>query len=68
MFRGYDMGLVLREDMIERVRQGYKEIEQLQKDIERQKQEAVAANERLERLMKEMGLTEPPKTGNDNQW
>jgi len=67
MFRGYDSGVVLREDIIERVRQGYKEIEQLQKDIERQKQKAVAANERLERLMKEMGLTEPPKTGNDNQ-
>ncbi len=67
MFRGYDSGVVLREDIIERVRQGYKEIEQLQKDIERQKQKAVAANERLERLMKEMGLTEPPKTRNDNQ-
>jgi len=39
----------------------------MQKDIERQKQEAVAAMERLERLMKEMGITNPPKTGNDNQ-
>ena len=67
MFRGYDSGVVLREDIIERVRQGYKEIEQLQKDIERQKQKAVAANERLEKLMKEMGITDPPKTGNDNQ-
>ncbi len=66
MFRGYDSGVVLREDIIERVRQGYKEIEQLQKDIERQKQKAVAANERLEKLMKEMGITDPPKTGNDN--
>ncbi len=67
MFRGYDSGVVLREDIIERVRQGYKEIDQLQKDIERQKQKAVAANERLEKLMKEMGITDPPKTGNDNQ-
>ncbi len=39
----------------------------MQKDIERQKQEAVAANERLERLMKEMGITDPSKTGNDKQ-
>jgi len=39
----------------------------MQKEIERQKEKAVAANERLERLMKEMGITDPPKTGNDNQ-
>ncbi len=39
----------------------------MQKDLDRLKQEAVAANERLERLMKEMGTTDPPKTGNDNQ-
>ena len=34
MFRGYDSGVVLREDIIERVRQGYKEIEQLQKEMD----------------------------------
>ncbi len=39
----------------------------MQKDIDRQKQEAVAANERPESLMKEAGKTESPKTGNDNQ-
>ncbi len=39
----------------------------MQKDIDRQKQKAVAANERLERLMKEMGLTGSPNTENDNQ-
>ncbi len=39
----------------------------MQKEIDRQKQEAVAANERLERLMEEMGITDLPKTGNDNQ-
>ncbi len=43
------------------------EIADMQKDIERQKEKAVAAVERLERLMKEMGLTDSPKTGNDNQ-
>ncbi len=30
----------------------------MQKDIDRLKQEAVAANERLDRLMKEMGITD----------
>ena len=62
MFRGYDSGVVLREDIIERVRQGYKEIEQLQKDIERLKQKAVAAEERLERTKKWLGIIDPPKS------
>ncbi len=39
----------------------------MQKDIEIQKKKAVAPNERLERLMKEMDITDPSKTGNDNQ-
>ncbi len=39
----------------------------MQKDIERQKLVAVAANGRLEKLIKEMGITNPPKIGNDNQ-
>jgi len=39
----------------------------MQKDIERQKQKAVAAVERPGKLMKEMGITDPSKTGNDNQ-
>jgi len=39
----------------------------MQKEIDRQKQKAVAAMERLEKLMKEMGITNPPKTGYDNQ-
>ncbi len=34
------------------------EIADMQKEIDRLKQEAVAANERLERLMKEMGITD----------
>ncbi len=58
MFRGYDSGVVLREDIIERVRQGYKEIEQLQKEIDKLKQESVAANERLERTKKWLGITD----------
>ncbi len=43
------------------------EIADMQKEIDRLKQEAVATNERLERLMKEMGITDLSKTGNDNQ-
>ncbi len=56
MFRRYDSGVVLREDLLERVREVYKEIAKLQKDIERQKQKAVAAMERLERTKKWLGI------------
>ena len=38
MFRGYDSGVVLREDIIERMRQYYAEIEQLQKEIDEVKE------------------------------
>ncbi len=38
MIRGYDSGVVLREDIIERVRQYYTEIEQLQKEIDEVKE------------------------------
>ena len=68
MFRGYDTNALWRHDEILRIRHLEAEIAAMQKDLERQKQEAVAANERLERLMKEMGITDPPKTGNDNQF
>ena len=67
MFRGYDTNALWRHDEIIRIRHLEAEIADMQKDIDRQKQKAVAANERLERLMKEMGITNPPKTGNDNQ-
>jgi len=43
------------------------EIAEIQKEIDRQKQKAVASGKRLQKLMKEMGLTDLPKTGNDNQ-
>ncbi len=42
MFRGYDSGVVLREDIIERVRQYYAEIEQLQKEIDEGKEKLKA--------------------------
>jgi len=38
MWRGYDSGVVLREDIIERMRQYYAEIEQLQKEIDEVKE------------------------------
>ena len=52
---------------LQRIRHLEAEIADMQKDIDRQTQKAVAAMERLERLMKEMGITDLPKTGNDNQ-
>ena len=67
MIRGYDTNALWWHDEILRIRHLEAEIAYMQKEIEIQKQEAVAANERLEKLMKEMGITNPPKTGNDNQ-
>ncbi len=67
MIRGYDTNALWRHDEIIRIRHLEAEIADMQKEIDRQKLKAVAANERLERLMKEMGITNPPKTGNDNQ-
>ena len=52
---------------LQRIRHLETEIADMQKDLDKQKQKAVAANERLEKLMKEMGITNPAKTGNDNQ-
>ncbi len=67
MIRVYDTNALWRPDEILRIRHLEAEIAASQKAIDRQKQKAVAAAERLERLMKEMGITDPPKTGNANQ-
>ena len=67
MIRVYDTNALWRHDEILRIRHMEAEIADMQKEIDRQKQKAVAANERLERLMKERGITDPPKTGNDNR-
>ncbi len=67
MIRVYDTNALWRDDEILRIRHLEAEIADMQKEIDRQKKKAVAAVERLERLMKEMGITNPPKTGNDNQ-
>jgi len=63
----YGTNALWRHDQLLRISHLETEIAAMQKEIERQKQKAVAANECLERLMKEMGITDPPKTGNDNQ-
>ncbi len=67
MIRSYDTSALHWKDEILRIRHLEAEIADMQKDIEIQKEIAVAAEERLERLMKEMGITDPPKTGNNNQ-
>ncbi len=67
MIRVYDTNALWRHDEIIRIRHLEAEIADMQEDIDRQKEKAVAAMERLEKLMKEMGITNPPKTGNDNQ-
>ncbi len=67
MFRGYDTSALHWKDEILRIRHLEAEIADIQKEIDRQKEKAVAANEHLERLMKEMGLIDSPKTGNDIQ-
>ena len=51
MFRGYDSGVVLREDIIERVKY-------LQDSIERLEKEAAAKEERIQRLKKELGFSD----------
>ncbi len=56
MIRVYDTNALWRHDEIIRIRHLEAEIADMQKDIERQKQEAVAANERLERMKKWLGI------------
>ncbi len=56
MIRLYHTNALWRHDEILRKRHLEAEIADMQKDIDRQKQEAVAANECLERQMKEMGI------------
>ncbi len=56
MFRVYDTNALWLHDEILRIKHLEAEIADMQKDLDRQKQKSVAANERLERLMKEMGI------------
>ena len=56
MIRIYDTNALWRHDDILRIRHMEAEIAYMQKDIERQKQEAVAAMKRLERTKKWLGI------------
>ncbi len=56
MFRGYDSGVVLREDILLRIRHLEAEIAYMQKEIDRQKEKAVAAEERFQRTKKWLGI------------
>ncbi len=61
MFRGYDSGVVLREDIIERVKYLRGEIDTLQNSIDKLKQKAAAREGRIQRLKEELGFTYPSK-------
>ncbi len=56
MIRVYDTSALHWKDEILRIRHMEAEIAAMHKDIERQGQEAVAANERLERTKKWLGI------------
>ncbi len=56
MIRGYDTNALWRHEEILRIRHLESEIADMQKDIDRQKQKAVAALERLERTKKWLGI------------
>ncbi len=56
MIRVYDTKALWRHDEILRIRHLEAEIADMQKEIDRQKQKAVAAVERLERTKKWLGI------------
>ncbi len=56
MIRVYDTNALWRHDEILRIRHMEAEIADMQKEIDRQKQKAVAAMEHLERTKKWLGI------------
>ncbi len=58
MIRVYDTNALWRHDEIIRIRHLEAEIAAMQKEIDRQKLVAVAAEERFQRQKKEMGITD----------
>ena len=56
MIRVYDTNALWRHDEILRIRHHEAEIADMQNEIDRQKEKAVAANERLERTKKWLGI------------
>ncbi len=61
MIRVCDTNTLWRHDEILRIRHLEAEIVAMQKEIDRQKQKAVAAVERFLRLKKKMGIIDLPK-------
>ncbi len=58
MFRGYDSGVVLREDIIEKVKYLRDEITTLQRSMDKLKAKAAAREGRIQRLKRELGITD----------
>ncbi len=58
MFRGYDSGVVLREDIIVRVKLLRDEIADSQRLVERLKREAAAGERRILKLKRELGIAD----------
>jgi len=56
MIRVYDTNALWRHDEIIRIRHLEAEIASMQKEIDRQKEKAVAAEERIKGLKKELGF------------
>ena len=56
MFCGYDTSALHWKDEILRIRHLEAEIASMQKEIDRQKEKAVAAEERIKGLKKELGF------------
>ncbi len=56
MIRGYDTNALWRHDEIIRIRHLEAEIADMQKEIDIQKEKAVAAEKRLERMTKWLGI------------
>jgi len=61
MIRVYDTNALWRHDEILSIRHMEAEIADMQKEIDKEKQKAVAAMERLERTKKWLGIIDPPK-------
>jgi len=58
MFRGHNTSALHWKDEIPRIRHLEAEIADTQKEIDRQKQKAVAAVERLQRIKQWLGITD----------
>ncbi len=62
MIRIYDTNALWRHDEILRIRHLEAEIAARQEEIDKQRQVAVASERRLQKLMKEMGITDRLET------